>query len=55
MANTVKFSFINNLDDGIECTINKLEVDTKLGKQAGTPEEPPPIQGDSDRLELHEV
>ena len=33
--------FINNLDDGIECTLNKLEVDTKLGGEAGTPEEPP--------------
>ena len=33
--------FINNLDDGIECTLNKLEVDTKPGREAGPPEEPP--------------
>lgn len=25
--------FINNLDDGIECSLNKLEVDTKQGRE----------------------
>lgn len=32
---------MNNLDDVIECTLNKLEVDTKLSREVGTPEEPP--------------
>lgn len=30
--------FINNLDDGIECSLHKLKVDTKQGREIGTPE-----------------
>lgn len=33
--------FINNLDDGIECTLNKPEVDTNPGREVGPPVEPP--------------
>lgn len=33
--------FMNNLDDIIESTLNKLEVDTKLSREVSTPEESP--------------
>lgn len=46
--------FMNNLDDGIECTLNKLEVDTKLGGEVGRPEEPP-FRETVTGLQRHEV
>ncbi|KAK4818055.1 hypothetical protein QYF61_004605 [Mycteria americana] len=43
--------FINDLDDGSECTLNKSGDDTKLGGVADTSEGHAPIQMDLNRLE----
>lgn len=42
--------FINNLDDGAECTLSKFTEGTKLGGVANSPKSHAVIQQDPDRL-----
>ncbi|PKU44050.1 rna-directed dna polymerase from mobile element jockey- hypothetical protein [Limosa lapponica baueri] len=43
--------FINDLDDGVECSLSKFADDTKWGELADTLEDYDDIQRDLDRLE----
>ena len=52
MLDLVLFNvFINNLDEGIECTLCQFVVGTKLGGVADTAEGHAAIQQDLNRLE----
>ncbi|KAK4828004.1 hypothetical protein QYF61_022781 [Mycteria americana] len=44
--------FINYLDDGVDCTLSKFAVNTKLGGVSHTPEGSAAIQKYHDRLEI---